>query len=109
MADNDDASGSSHKKFWEMTMDMEEQPQPRYEAIEDDSTDPDYTTASSVGDDTSDGGAAETDPPLMMAANPQMAANRRGEKRTGTRTCSTPLRRNLLKWAKIGFERRPQN
>ena len=60
MADNDDASGSSQKKFWEMTMDMEEQHQPRYKGIEDDSTDPDYTTASGVGDDTSDGEANPT-------------------------------------------------
>ena len=48
MADNDDASGSRQKKFWEMNMD-----------IGDDSTDPEYTTASGVGDDTSDDGATE--------------------------------------------------
>ena len=40
MADNDDASASRNKPFWEMTMEMEEQPQRRYEGIGDDSTDP---------------------------------------------------------------------
>src|SRR4051812_41474629 len=61
MADNDDASGSRQKRYWEMTMDMEEQPQHRYEGIGEDSTDPEYTTASGVGDDTSDDGTAEAD------------------------------------------------
>ena len=59
MADNDDAYGSRHKPFWEMTIEMAEQPQRHYEGIGDDSTDPEYTTASDVGDDTSDDNAAE--------------------------------------------------
>ena len=70
MADNDDASSSPQKQFWEMNMDMEEQPQPRYNSVGDDSTDPEYTTASGLGDDTSDDGAAEADPTTHDGSQP---------------------------------------
>jgi hypothetical protein len=52
MADNEEASGSHQKQYWEMSMD-DEQPQPCYEGIGDDSTDHEYTD---------DCGAAEADP-----------------------------------------------
>ena len=57
MADNDEASGSHHQKqYWEMSIHDDPQPQPRYEGIGDDSTDPEYTTASA-----DDCGAVEAD------------------------------------------------
>ena len=105
MANNDEAGGSGVKAFWELSQEMEEQPH-RYEDVAED-TDPDYTTPSGVGDDTTDG-AAE-DATLMMAAHAQMAANRRGNGRTGARTCSAPSRRNLLKCPPRGIQRRPKN
>src|SRR3954468_511442 len=54
MANNDEASGSHQKQYWEMSMD-DENHQPRYEGIRDDSTD--HTNDS--GDDC---GATEADP-----------------------------------------------
>jgi hypothetical protein len=66
MADNDEAGGSHHQKqYWEMSIDDDPQPQPRYEGIGDDSTDPEYTTAS--GDDC---GAAEADPATDDGSQP---------------------------------------
>ena len=58
MAHNDEAGGSGGKQFWELSQEMEEEPH-RYEdaAVED--TDPDYTTPSGVGDDTTDGAAED--------------------------------------------------
>ena len=41
------------KQFWELSQEMEQQPQRYEDAAED--TDPDYTTPSGVGDDTTDG------------------------------------------------------
>ena len=64
MADNDEVGGSG-KPFWELSQEMEEEPHRYEDAVED--TDPDYTTPSGVGDDTTDGAARM--PPLMMAAN----------------------------------------
>ena len=55
MANNDEAGGSGGKQFWEMSQEMEEQPHRYEDAVED--TDPDYTTPSGVGDDTTDGAA----------------------------------------------------
>ena len=51
MAHNDEAGGSG-KPFWELSQEMEEEPH-RYEDTMED-TDPDYTTPSGVGDDTTD-------------------------------------------------------
>jgi hypothetical protein len=56
MADNDEAGGSG-KAFWELSQEMEEEPH-RYEDATKD-TDPDYTTPSGVGDDTTDGAAED--------------------------------------------------
>ena len=52
MAHNDEAGGSG-KAFWELSQEMEEEPHRYEDAAED--TDPDYTTPSGVGDDTTDG------------------------------------------------------
>ena len=70
MADNDEAGGSG-KPFWELSQEMEEEPHRYEDAAED--TDPDYTTPSGVGDDTTE--VPPRMPPLMMAAHTQMAAN----------------------------------
>ena len=48
MAHNDEAGGSGSKAFWELSQEMEEEPQRYEDAAED--TDPDYTTPSGVGD-----------------------------------------------------------
>src|SRR3954469_16154432 len=56
MADNDEASGSHQKQYWEMSMD-DERHEPCYEGIGDDSTDPEYTN-----DNEDDCGATEADP-----------------------------------------------
>ena len=53
MAHNDEAGGSGGKQFWEPSQEMEEQPHRYEDAAED--TDPDYTTPSGVGDDTTNG------------------------------------------------------
>ena len=57
MAYNDEAGGSGGKQFWELSQEMEEQPHRYEDAAED--TDPDYTTPSGVGDDTTDGSAED--------------------------------------------------
>ena len=57
MAHNDEAGGSGGKQFWELSQEMEEQPHRYDDAAED--TDPDYTTPSGVGDDTTDGAAED--------------------------------------------------
>ena len=103
MAHNDEAGGSGGKQFWELSQELEEQPHRYEDAAED--TDPDYTTPSGVGDDTTDGAAedATTDD----APHTQMAANRRGNGRTGARTRSAPSRSNLLKWTPTGIQRSP--
>ena len=56
MAHNDEAGGSG-KAFWELSQEMEEEPHRYEDAMED--TDPDYTTPSGVGDDTTDGAAED--------------------------------------------------
>ena len=57
MANNDEAGGSGGKAFWELSQEMEEEPHRYEDATED--TDPDYTTPSGVGDDTTDGVAED--------------------------------------------------
>ena len=57
MADKDEAGGSG-KKFWELSQEMEQEPH-RYEDAAAEDTDPDYTTPSGVGDDTTDGAAED--------------------------------------------------
>ena len=56
MAHKDEAGGSG-KQFWELCQEMEEEPDRYEDAAED--TDPDYTTPSGVGDDTTDGAAED--------------------------------------------------
>ena len=53
MAHNDEADGLGGKQFWELSQEMEEQPHRYEDAMED--TDPDYTTPSGLGDDTTNG------------------------------------------------------
>ena len=57
MAHNDEAGGSGGKQFWELSQEMEEEPHRYEDAAEH--TDPDYTTPSGVGDDTTDGAAED--------------------------------------------------
>ena len=57
MAHNNEAGGSGGKQFWELSQEMEEEPHRYEDAAED--TDPDYTTPSGVGDDTTDGAAED--------------------------------------------------
>ena len=103
MAHNNEADGSGGKAFWELSQEMEEESHRYEDAAED--TDPDYTTPSGVGDDTTDGavedattddGGARTD-----------GSQRRSNGRTGARTRSAPSRRNLLKWTPTGIQRSP--
>ena len=56
MAHNDEAGGSG-KQFWGLSQEMEEEPHHYEDAAED--TDPDYTTPSGVGDDTTNGAAKD--------------------------------------------------
>ena len=72
MADNDAASGSHPKQYWEMTMGMEEQPQRRYEGIGDDSTDHEYTD---------DCGAAEADPSTDDGSQPTDGSQSKRQKK----------------------------
>ena len=60
MAHNNEVGGSGGKQFWELSQEMEEEPH-RYEDAAAEDTDPDYTTPSGVGDDTTDDGGAHTD------------------------------------------------
>src|SRR4051794_40063992 len=57
MAHNNEVGGSGGKQFWELSQEMEEQPRRYEDAAED--IDPDYTTHSGVGDDTTDGVAKD--------------------------------------------------
>ena len=58
MAHNDEAGGSGGKQFWELSQEMEEEPH-RYEDAAAEDNDPDYTTPSGVGDDSTDGAAED--------------------------------------------------
>ena len=58
MAHNNEAGGSGGKQFWELSQELEEDPH-RYEGDAAEDTDPDYPTASGVGDDTTDGAAKD--------------------------------------------------
>ena len=58
MANNDEGGSSGGKQFWELSQEMEEQPH-RYEDAAAEDTDPNYTTPSGVGDDTTDGAAED--------------------------------------------------
>ena len=102
MAHNDEAGGSGGKQFWELSEEMEEQPY-RYEDAAEDTiliTQPlvaSGMTPLMVPPRMPPLMVPPRMPPLMMAAHAQMAANRRGNGRTGARACSAPSRRNLLK------------
>ena len=92
MAHNDEAGGSG-KAFWDLSQEMEEEPH-RYEDSAED-TDPDYTTPSGVGDDTTDGATrdATTDDGSERTNGSQLKRQQKDRRRT----CSAPSRRNLLK------------
>ena len=81
---------------------MEKEPHRYEDAAED--TNPDYTTPSGVGDDTTDGATEDV---TTDDCNAQMAANRRGNGRTGAQTRSALSRRNLLKWTPTRIQRSP--
>ena len=53
MAHNNEAGGSGGKQFWQLSHELEEEPHRYVDAVED--TDPDSTTPSGIGDDTTDG------------------------------------------------------
>ena len=94
MAHNDEAGGSGGKQFWELSQELEEdltaiRTMPRKTPI--------LTTQPLVVSRMTPLMVPPRMPPLMMAAHAQMAANRRGNGRTGARTYSAPSRRNLLK------------
>ena len=57
MAHNDEAGGSGGKQFWELPQELEKEHHRYEDAVED--TDPDYTTPSGVGDDTTIGAAED--------------------------------------------------
>ena len=57
MAHNNEAGGSGGKQFWELSQELEKEHHRYKDAMED--TDPDYTTPSGVGDDTTDGAAED--------------------------------------------------
>ena len=57
MAQKNEAGGSGGKQFWELSQELEKEHHRYEDAAED--TDPDYTTPSGVGDDTTDGAAED--------------------------------------------------
>ena len=83
-----------------LCQEMEEEPH-RYEDSAED-TDPDCTTPSGVR--MTPLMVPPRKPPLMMAVHAQMVANRRGNGRTGARTCSAPSSRNLLKCPPVSIQ-----
>src|SRR3954466_6378570 len=107
MADNDEASGSHQKQYWEMSMD-DEHHQPRYEGIGDDSTDPEYTNDS--GDDC---GGTEADP----APDDGSQQHKDGQATDGIQLKRQKkdrppsklgtVKEELPKWVKMGFQRCP--
>ena len=103
MAHNDEAGGSGGKQFWELSQEMEEEPHRYEDAAED--TDPDYTTPSGIGDDTTDGAAedATTDDGSARTDGSQPKRQRKDRRRM----CLAPSRRNLPKRTPTGIQRRP--
>ena len=110
MANNDEVGGSGGKQFWELSQEMEEQSHRHEDTAQ--YTDPDYTTPSGVGDDTTDGAAEDATTDDGGAHTDGGGAhtdgsNRRSKGRTGARMRSAPSRRNLLKWTPTGIQRSP--
>ena len=103
MAHNDEAGGSGGKAFWELSQEMEEEPHRYEDAVED--TDPDYTTPSGVGDDTTNGAAEDATTDDGGAHTD--GSHRRSKGRTSARMRSAPSRRNSLKWTPTGIQRSP--
>src|SRR3954469_7884041 len=89
MADNDEASGSHQKQYLEMSMD-DEHHQPRYEGIEDESTDPEYTNDSgddcsaTEADPTTDDGSQHTDGQATDVIQPKRQKKGRRPSKLGT-------------------------
>ena len=105
MAHNDEAGGSGGKQFWELSQEMEEEPHCYEDAAED--TDPDYTTPSGVGDDTTDGAAED-------ATTDDGSARTDGSKPKRQRKDRRPnvlgtVKEELLKFPPVGIQRRPKN
>ena len=103
MAHNNEVGGSGGKQFWELSQEMEEQPHRYDDAAED--TDPDYTTPSGIGNDTTDGASedATTDDGGAHTDGSQPKKQRKDR----ARMHSTPSRRNSLKWTPTGIQRSP--
>src|SRR4051812_12169850 len=104
MAENDEASGSHQKQYWEMIMDNDQQSQPRYEGIGDDSTDPEYTTAS--GDDC---GAAEADPPTDDGSQPTDGSQPKRQKKDRRLSKLCIVKEEFTEVAKNGLPTAPKN
>src|ERR1041385_8267178 len=87
-----------------MSIDDDPQPQPRYEGIGDDSTDPEYTTAS--GDDC---GAVEADPATDDGSQPtdgsQPKRQKKREAPEQARYRQGGIYRSGQKWASNGAQR----
>ena len=103
MAHNDEAGGSGGKAFWELSQEMEEEPHRYEDATED--TDPDYTTPSGVGDDTTDGAAedATTDDGSARTDGSQPKRQRKDRRPIVLRT----LKEEVTEWTPKGIQRRP--
>ena len=86
MAHNNEAGGSGGKAFWERSQEMEEEPHRYEDATED--TDPDYTTPSGIGDDTTDGSAedATTDDGGAQTDGSQSKKQRKDRRSNALRT-----------------------
>jgi len=104
MADNEEASGSHQKQYWEMSMDNDEQPQPRYEGIGDDSTDPEYTTAS--GDDCD---AAEADPATDDGSQPTDGSQPKRQKKDRRPSKLGTVKEEFTEVAKNGLPTAPEH
>src|SRR4051812_29724759 len=101
MENNDEATGSHQKQYWEMSMD-DEDPQPRYEGIGDDSTDPEYTTGS--GDDC---GAAEADPTTDDGSQPTDGSQPKRQKKDRPPSKLDTIKEEFTEVGKNGFPMAP--
>ena len=104
MAHNDEAGGSG-KAFWELSQGMEEEPHRYEDAAED--TDPDYTTPSGVGDDTTDGAAedATTDDGSARIDGSQPKRQRKDRRPNVLGT----IKEEFTEVPSSGIQRRPKN
>ena len=106
MANNDEAGGSGGKAFWELSQEMEDQPQ-LYEAAAF-PTDPettDGTTEDDPSDATTDGAAedATTDDGGAHTNGSQPKKQRKDRRPNALRT----LKEEFTKWTPTGIQRSP--